>query len=196
MNISHFLLSIPTAIILFLYICSIIIKKSAIKLNKISKAISVILSILIIYNLYTNTNILFWWIKVVSNERYYYEYNSPYFGTIISEDLYKNIEIVTKYIKEENKKGNNVIVFSSKASLYMVPLKQSNSFYDLPFNGNFGKLTEEDIVNDLKNKKNTLILLVKDEENMEWQENKEIVKKLKEELESIGTIEEFEVLKP
>lgn len=196
MNISHFLLSIPTAIILFLYICSIIIKKSAIKLNKISKAISVILSILIIYNLYTNTNILFWWIKVVSNERYYYEYNSPYFGTIVNEDLYKNIEIVTKYIKEENKKGNNVIVFSSKASLYMVPLKQSNSFYDLPFNGNFGKLTEEDIVNDLKNKKNTLILLVKDEENMEWQENKEIVKKLKEELESIGTIEEFEVLKP
>ena len=195
-NMSHLLLAISTAIILFVYICNIIIKKSNIVLNKTTKIINIILLILIIYSLFTNINRLLYWINVINDDKYYYEYNSPYFGTIVNEDLHKNIESVVNYIKEENEKGNKVIVFSSKASLYMVPLKQSNGFYDLPFNGNFGKFTEENIVNDLKNKKNTLILVVKDEEDMEWQENKEIVKKLKEELESIGTIEEFEVLKP
>ena len=106
----------------------------------------VLLFILIIYNIFTSINRLFWWIKVVCDEKYYYEYNSPYFGTIVSEDLYKNIENVTNYIKEENNKGNSVIVYSSKASLYMVQLKQSNGFYDLPFNGNFGKMTEKEIL--------------------------------------------------
>lgn len=195
-NMSHLLLAISTGIILFVYICNIIIKKGNISLNKIDKTIIISLIILIIYSSFININRLLSWINVISDDKYYYEYNSPYFGTIVSEDLYKNIENVTKYIKEENDKENKVIVFSSKAALYMVQLRQSNSFYDLPFNGNLGKITEEYIFNDIKNKKNTLILVVKDEEDMEWQENKEIVKKLKEELESIGTIEDFEVLKP
>lgn len=195
-NKTHLLLAITTAIILFLYICSLIIKKGNLSFKKINKIIMVILFILIIYSIFTSINRLFWWIKVISDEKYYYEYNSPYFGTIVSEDLYKNIENVTNYIKEENSKGNNVIVYSSKASLYMVQLKQSNGFYDLPFNGNFGKITKEEIIQDLKQKENALILVVKDEEDIEWQENKEIIKKLKEELESIGTIEEFEILKP
>lgn len=195
-NMSHLLLAISTAIILFVYICNIIIKKSNIILNKIKKIISIILLILIIYSLFTNINRLLCWINVISDDKYYYEYNSPYFGTIVSEDLYKNIENIINYIQEENEKGNKVIVFSSKASLYMVPLKQSNSFYDLPFNGNFGQLTEEDIIQDLIQKDNTLILVTKDENDMESQENKTIIKILKEKLKSIGTIEEFEILKP
>ncbi len=195
-NKIHLLLAITTAIILFLYICSLIIKKGNLNFKKINQIIMVILFILIIYNIFTSINRLFWWIKVVCDEKYYYEYNSPYFGTIVNEDLYKNIENVTNYIKEENNKGNSVIVYSSKASLYMVQLKQSNGFYDLPFNGNFGKMTEKEILQDLKQKENTLILVVKDEEDIEWQESKEIIKKLREELQSIGTIEEFEILKP
>ena len=195
-NMSHLLLAISTAIILFVYICNIIIKKSNIILNKIKKIISIILLILIIYSLFTNINRLLCWINVISDDKYYYEYNSPYFGTIVSEDLYKNIENIINYIQEENEKGNKVIVFSSKASLYMVPLKQSNSFYDLPFNGNFGQLTEEDIIQDLIQKDNTLILVTKDENDVESQENKTIIKILKEKLKSIGTIEEFEILKP
>ena len=75
----------------------------------------------------------------------------------------------------------------------MIPLKESNGYYDLPFYGNFGNLTEMEIIEEFKNKENVEILLQKDEENMEWQESKQINRNLKKELKKVGEIEEFEI---
>ena len=70
---------------------------------------------------------------------------------------------------------------------------KSNEYYDLPFYGNFGNLTEMEIIEEFKNKENVEILLQKDEENMEWQESKQINRNLKKELKKVGEIEEFEI---
>ena len=192
-NMTHFLFAISIAVILFIYIINIIIKKGNIKLKKLNSSINFILIILILIDIGINAyKFIQWGRKVFSNE-YYYNYNDPYFGTIVGEDTYKNIENITNYIKEKENEGKDVIVFSSKAALYMVPLKESNGFYDLPFNGNVGNLSEEDIVNGLEEKNNALILIEKDENNIKWQENKFILQAIKEKFNYIGDIEEFSI---
>ena len=50
-----------------------------------------------------------------------------------------------------------------------------------------------EIIEEFKNKENVEILLQKDEENMEWQESKQINRNLKKELKKVGEIEEFEI---
>ena len=110
------------------------------------------------------------------------------------EDISKNnINNITEYINNKSSEGVRVIIFSAKAALYMIPLKESNGYYDLPFYGNYGNLTEMEIIEEFKNKENVEILLQKDEENMEWQESKQINRNLKKELKKVGEIEEFEI---
>ena len=190
-NMTHFLFATIIAIILFIYIINIIIKKGNIKLEKINFIINFILIILIFIDIVINSYKFIQWGRVIFSNEYYYNYNEPYFGTIVEEDIYKNIDNVTNYIKENENAGKDVIVFSSKAALYMVPLNESNGFYDLPFNGNFGNLSKENIVSDLEEKKNTLILIEKDENNIKWQENKFILQAIMKKFKYIGDIEEF-----
>ena len=79
----------------------------------------------------------------------------------------------------------------------MVPLKESNGCYDLPFNGNFGTLKDEDIINDIKNRKNTIVLMErKNEDYIRWQEPEKVIEILENDLNLIGKIEEFEIYVP
>ena len=192
-NITHFLIAIQIAIILLLYILNMVIEKSNIKLRKVDKGYYIVIFILIFGNIYVNVYNLIQWGRDILSKEYYFEYKEPFYGTITEEELYKNIVNVSSFIREEENKGRNVIVFSPKAALYMVTLKQSNEFYDLPFDGNFGNLTEEDIIESIKKKDNTLILIEKEDKNKMWQENKKIIETLRKELKSIGMVEEFEI---
>ena len=195
-NLTHFLFAITISIVLFVYIVSIILKKCNIKLKKINSCMTLILLVLILINIAINSYKFIKWTKIVFGDEYYYNYSEPYFGAIVDEDMYKNIETIINYIKIKEKEGKNVIIFSPKAALYMVPLKQSNGYYDLPFNGNVGGLGEEDIINNLKQETNSLILIEKDENNIKWQENKHILQVIKKNFNYIEDIEEFSVYKP
>ena len=138
------------------------------------------------------------WCQIIFNKDYYYEYSEPFYGSVVSEELYKNIENVTNYIEEKEQEGKNVIVFSSKAALYMVPLKESNGCYDLPFYGNFGTLDDEDIINDIRQRKNTIILIEKkNDDYIRWQEPEKVMEILENDLNFIvGEIEEFDIYIP
>ena len=71
---------------------------------------------------------------------YQIEYTEPYFGAIISNEKYKDIEESTSYRKNSEK---NTIILSEKAGLYMIPLNRSNGKFDLPLLGNLGKKGED-----------------------------------------------------
>lgn len=195
-NISHLLFAINIAVILFIYLVKMILTKSDLKLRKINFTMNFILIILILTDVFINIYAIINWIKEVKSKEYFYNYNEPYFGAVVSDDLYKNIEVITNYIKEKEAEGKDVIIFSPKAALYMVPLKQSNGFYDLPFNGNIGNLDEDDIIKDLIKKEDTLILITNDENNLLWQENKKVVNLIKEKFKYVEDIEEFSVYAP
>ncbi len=192
-NLTHFLLAINIAIILLIYISYIICKKSHIKLKKVNSLLTTFLIILILVDIGINTYRFAQWRKEILKDDYPYNYEEPYYGAIIDDEMVRDIEKVTNYIVGKENEGKNVIVFSSKAALYMVPLKQSNGFYDLPFNGNLGNLSEQEIVNDLKQKSNVIILIDKDSENLLWQENKNLINTIKEDFKYDGNINNFDV---
>lgn len=191
-NFAHFMMAINISIILLIYIIDIIIKNIGIKITK-GKVLKIITIMLIVIAICISFIRFFKWKEKVVENQEYYKYKEPFFGSIVSEKQKENIENVTNYIKKKEETNKNVIVFSSKAALYMVPLKKSNGYCDLPFYGNFGNLKEQDIINQIEEMENTEILLEKEIKNLEWQESENIVKQLKESLEKIGEIEEFEI---
>lgn len=196
MNESHFLLSIHIGIILSIYIISIILKAIGINKNKnLNKIINVLIVIIVVIDMLIAIDKIIVWSNYVFEKDYYYKYKDPYFGAVVSKELNDNIEEVTQFIKKEQEAGSETIVFSSKAALYMVPLKKSNGFIDLPFYGNFGILNEDEVIEKIEKMENTLLLLEKEEKNLEWQESEKIIKTLKQDLEKIGEIEEFEIYK-
>ena len=73
----------------------------------------------------------------------------------------------------------------------MIPLKESNGEMDLPFKGNLGKQGETGLINEIKNLKNTEILIKKDENDMNWQESKQTRQYIINHLSCIGEIEDF-----
>ena len=157
---------------------------------KCLNSIVIILSIAVIT---MSTLTLNEWAKETIKRKDYYNYCEPFFGSVVLNEQKNNINNITEYINNKSSEGVRIIIFSAKAALYMIPLKESNGYYDLPFYGNFGNLTEMEIIEEFKNKENVEILLQKDEENMEWQESKQINRNLKKELKKVGEIEEFEI---
>lgn len=195
-NATHSFFAIYVSLILLLYIVSIILNKTEIDISKY-KVVTVLMIGLILIDIFVNIYLMVIWCQIIFNKDYYYKYSEPFYGSVVSEELYNNIENVTNYIKENEQNGKNVIVFSSKAALYMVPLKESNGCYDLPFNGNFGTLKDEDIINDIKNRKNTIVLMErKNEDYIRWQEPEKVIEILENDLNLIGEIEEFEIYVP
>lgn len=191
-NEAHFIMAIHLSLILLVNICNIIITKNEINIEKYN-IIGKIAKVFILVNIIIPTMSIINWANVIKTKDYQYKYEEPFWGSIISNKLYNNIENVTKYIENKQQEDIEIIVFSSKAGLYQVPLKRSNGYMDMPFYGNTGTLTEEEIEKDISNRKNTEILLEKDEENLEWQEMENLVKRLKQKFTKIGEIEEFEI---
>ena len=195
-NMSHTIMGIDVEIILLIYIISLILENINIDINtkidniKCLNSIVIILSIAVIT---MSTLTLNEWAKETIKRKDYYDYCEPFFGSVVLNEQKNNINNITEYINNKSSEGVSVIIFSAKAALYMIPLKESNGYYDLPFYGNFGNLTEMEIIEEFKNKENVEILLQKDEENMEWQESKQINRNLKKELKKVGEIEEFEI---
>lgn len=195
-NATHSFFALYLSLILLLYIVFIILNKAEINIAKY-KLVTILMIGLILIDIFANIYMIVVWGQIIFNKDYYYEYSEPFYGSVVSEELYKNIENVTNYIKEKEQEGKNVIVFSSKAALYMVPLKESNGCYDLPFYGNFGTLDDEDIINDIRQRKNTIILIEKkNDDYIRWQEPEKVMETLENDLIFIGKIEEFNIYIP
>lgn len=66
---------------------------------------------------------------------------------------------------------------------------------DLPLKGNLGKEKEEGLILLIKNMKEAEILIDKNEIDMHYQESKKVREYVKNSMEKIGEIEEFEIYK-
>lgn len=126
-------------------------------------------------------------LRMVKNNPFTVEYENPYYGAYVTEELEKKINNVNNYIEKNNEK---VIIFSKEAALYNIPKKRSNGAMDLPFLGNLGKGGEDGMLEQIKGKIGYQILLTK--ENF-YQESDKITNYIRENYEKIGEIEEFEI---
>lgn len=75
-------------------------------------------------------------LRIVRYNPFTLEYNNPYYGAYVTEEMEQKINNVNSYIEQNNEK---VIIFSKEAALYNIPKKRSNGAMDLPFLGNLGK---------------------------------------------------------
>ena len=115
-----------------------------------------------------------------------------YFSSNISQDLNKKIEEVTKYIKEKEKEGIDVICISSDGAIYMTYLHKNHGELDLCFRGNLGFNGADNVIKKIDNLKNTEILV---NQSSYWQEIEELRSYVLENCEYIGTIEDLEIYK-
>lgn len=191
-NFAHVFMGICLSIILLVVLISILVREVDLNINQ--KIINTILTVLVLFVCgYSISNFISWY-QTIYSENYKFEKSHPFYGGIYEESLIENINKVTNYIENNSKK---VIVLSSKAAFYMVPMKSSNGMLDLPFKGNLGKDGEEGLIRLLENMTNEEIeiLIEKDEENVFWQESKLVRKYIIENMNKVGEIEEFEIYK-
>lgn len=186
-NQPHFLMSVYILFISFVYICNFIIREIGIK-DKIFEYVSCFLVVISI--IYSLVNFVGWTRTILASD-YFYQYQDPYYGGIIEEDLKENIDIISKYISQREEK---VIVLSSKAALYMVPLKQSNGYFDLPLKGNLGKDGEDGLITKLEEMDHVLIMM-EQEEDLMWQESVKVREYIINNFNPINEIENFIVYK-
>lgn len=115
-----------------------------------------------------------------------------YFSSNMSQELNKKIEEVTKYIKEKENEGIDVICISADGAVYMTYLHKNHGELDLCFRGNLGYNGTENVIKKIENLKNTEILV---NQNSYWQEVEELRSYVFENYEYIGTIEDLKIYK-
>ena len=121
--------------------------------------------------------------------------NSPFYSANIPVPHYNNMQVMQKYILQRENEGTNVIVIYTGSALYMVPLNKNNGKFDCFNNGNLGKNAGQGVIEEIKQMKNTEILILTDDNKVGWQEPEEVREYIKENLECIGEIEQFSIYK-
>jgi len=187
-NIYHSMLGAIVIYILGFYLIDIIFISNFIKTKKYLFGIMVVITILIyIYSMYNLIN----YIKYMKFDRS--EDITVFKNTIVSEETKEKISVINKYIKDKEKIGINVIIFSQDAAIYMIPLNKNNQAMDLPFLGNMGADGENNMLEKIKSLKNNEIMIVKDEKEVFWQESKLVRKYIIDNFNCIGEIENFKI---
>ena len=182
-NNAHIKFSIIGIVIVLMSIIEKMIIEELLNKSIIKKAIYITTILLISFSLY---NFIMWG-KYVINKKYI---SKELFGTIISseDDIEKNIETITKYIENNNKR---TIVLSPYSKLYTIILNYNNGIFDLPFIGNLGKEGEEGLIEKISELKDVSILIEKNEKNLIYQESIKAREYVQNNFENKGEIEQF-----
>lgn len=154
------------------------------KLNKVVSILIIGLSILMIIK--SMLNIYFYSIRM-------YKENNNLYGAILEEEDREMLKEVDNYISNTDK---NVIIFSTYSpmiSIYRNDL--DNGKYDLVLRGNLGLSGEQGLIEEIKQMKNTQILLLHetDDEKELYQFVYEATEYIKENLNFVGQINKFDI---
>ena len=168
LNSSHFIYVFPFAFLIILYFLDTFILKDLFTEARFSFLIVfVILLIVIVRNysvLYLN----------IDNYHHYEDSSSPYNHLYIDNDLYNRYKELVKFIVDNEQNGDNVIILSYEAALPMIELKKSNGKYDMFLSGNLGYNGIQNSIDEIKNQKNTLYLILANEEDLFFQDPLEV----------------------
>ncbi len=170
----------------------IILLKDLLKNKKIEKIKMIILFLIVtvISVIGIRYNIAFE--TIIGSEEYYFPKNSPYYGAVISENTLEEIDEILQYINQEEQAGRKVKIISCHANLYMNLLGRNNGEMDLPFYGNLGGDGEDGLIEQIKQLKNTKILILTQEDTI-YQESKKVMNYIKENYPKEGEIRQFSI---
>lgn len=184
MNLAHFIMALPLYLIFLFYLFHILLFESLFgdeKYIKNIKWLSIIILFILLIRIVIN-------IAFEEKSTFISNKESNFFGAYIYDSILEKNEEIEKYILEQNSKGIDVMILSYDAAFPMIDLKQNHGVYDLLFNGNMGYNGTEKIKQDIISRKNTEFLIVTDEDDIFWQESREIREFIIENLKSSGEI--------
>lgn len=185
LNSTHFLYVIPFALIMIFYFLDALMLKELFDGENLKYIINLIVFAIILLITIRNFTIL-----IINKENYHYynDTSSPYNLLYIENNLYLKNEEIKKFIIEQENLGNRVKILSYEAALPMIELKNSNGKYDMFLSGNLGYDGINKSINEIENCKNTIYLIVTNEEDMFYQEPLSVRNYIIENLNYIGTI--------
>lgn len=112
----------------------------------------------------------------------------------ISNYLKQQIDLIDKFIIEEEKKGKKVYILDAEAAVYMIPIDKYNKNYDLFLKGNLGKDGEDGVISDIQKKsKDVIYLISKPDKNLNWQTPIKVIEYARENLEKTGEISSYDI---
>lgn len=114
---------------------------------------------------------------------------------------FKNIPLTADYIRFTQKlsdfyKENNdkkIIIADSDACVYDISMDIYNKNFDMFNKGNFGKDGEEGLISNIENSKNTIYLIKKEGENLNWQTPKSVIEYIRKNMKKLGSIEYYDI---
>ncbi len=189
-NTAHVFMGSVIFIVMMIYILDLLVFKPLLyteKMNKIKEWLLIVSVVMLLgsnlwYNMY----------QIKRLEEYSYGLGSPYYGVLVEEEKRKEIDEILQYIEQEEQAGRNVKIISYYANLYMNLLGRNNGEMDLPFYGNLGKDGEDGLIEQIKQLKNTKILILTQEDE-NYQESKKVMNYIKENYPKEGEIRQFSI---
>lgn len=118
---------------------------------------------------------------------------SPYYGILISKKNEENTNKIIQYILQNRENNIDTKILSYDAMTYTILTGDNNKNFDLPFLGNLGKDGENGLIEEIKQLRNTKILIKTNEEDVFWQESKKTREYIKNNYIKEGTIEDFDI---
>ena len=110
------------------------------------------------------------------------------------QGLKDRIQEIDEYILQEEKRGNKVYILDSEAALYMIPINKYNKNYDMFLKGNIGKDGEEGQIENIKQRKESEIFLIRNiKYTQNWQTPTKVINYIRENLENVGEISIYEI---
>ena len=110
-----------------------------------------------------------------------------------NEGLKERIKEIDEFILNAEKEGKKVYVLDAEAAIYFIPLNKYNKDYDMFLIGNLGKNGEDGIIEKIKQEKNTIYLIKKN--NINWQTPIKVRNYIMNNLEKVGNKSIFYVYK-
>lgn len=126
-------------------------------------------------------------------EKYYFIDSEVYKNIPLDNDSYNRINELNEYINKQEYNNKKVVILSYDTSLINIYIANFNGIKDLIFVGNLGKNGTNEIIEEIKNSKNTLYLVKKDKDDYFLQEITEIIEFVKDNLEKQEEIVDYEV---
>ena len=118
-----------------------------------------------------------------------------YYGVNFNYETKQDIDLICNYISEQKEQGEDVIILSKYAMLYMTPLKINNGKFDMSLIGNLGKEGEEGLIRDIESLQKTIVLIVSDKSNIMYQESNRAREFIMDNFEYQGEIGKFMIYK-
>lgn len=133
------------------------------------------------------------WLELTNNEALgqisKYDFAKHFKYINIPSGLNKSINEVDDFILSNEK---NVYILDATAAVYMIPLDRYNKNYDMFCIGNLGDGGEDSIIEEIK-REDAIYLIMKNEENVNWQNPTKVRSYIKENMELVGNISFFEI---